>query len=152
MVFSTDRLIVSERIRRINPVGPWDIHATMMHCYGIDPDTVIHDSGRSPHPLSKGTLIEAILDNPDRRLAPLDRKSLIPAIPADAAVTSPAKPLVTSVHRTRVNKADGLTLMYVPGGEFAMGSEAYSIERPVHLVKVRPFWMSRTHVTTSMYV
>ncbi|MFN9974771.1 MAG: SUMF1/EgtB/PvdO family nonheme iron enzyme, partial [Phycisphaerae bacterium] len=42
-------------------------------------------------------------------------------------------------------------MMYVPGGEFVMGSDLYSVEKPPHAVRVSPFWMSKTHVTTAMY-
>ena len=39
-------------------------------------------------------------------------------------------------------------MVWVPGGEFHMGSERhYPEERPVHLVRVDGFWMDRTPVT-----
>lgn len=53
--------------------------------------------------------------------------------------------------RTATNPRDGMTLVYVPGGEFMMGSDDFSIERPPHLVRVSPFWLGRTEVTNGMY-
>ena len=45
-------------------------------------------------------------------------------------------------------------MVLVPGGEFAMGSEAPQAradERPVHRVRVRPFWMDATEVTNAEF-
>lgn len=52
---------------------------------------------------------------------------------------------------TQVNKKDGTTLIHVPGGEFVMGSNKFSIERPPHSVVVSPFWMGRTEVTNAQF-
>ena len=44
--------------------------------------------------------------------------------------------------------------MWVPGGEFLMGSEhrlAQNNERPSHRVRVHGFWMDRTHVTNAQF-
>ncbi len=45
-----------------DPIGPWDLYATIMHCCGIDPQTTIHDSQGRPHRLCEGTVIESILE------------------------------------------------------------------------------------------
>lgn len=45
-------------------------------------------------------------------------------------------------------------MAWVPGGEFAMGTdekEAYSAERPAHRVKVDGFWMDETEVTNEQF-
>lgn len=45
-------------------------------------------------------------------------------------------------------------MVWVPGGEFAMGSEfplARPDERPVHRVRVSGFWMDRTEVTNAQF-
>ena len=45
-------------------------------------------------------------------------------------------------------------MMWVPGGEFLMGSDhklAQRNERPAHKVRVRGFWMDRTHVTNAQF-
>jgi len=45
-------------------------------------------------------------------------------------------------------------MMWVPGGEFLMGSDhklAQRNERPAHKVRVTGFWMDRTHVTNAQF-
>jgi hypothetical protein len=42
-------------------VEPWDLTATMFHCLGFHPDTLIHDQFGRPLALSKGRVIEQIL-------------------------------------------------------------------------------------------
>lgn len=47
---------------------------------------------------------------------------------------------------------DGMTLAYVPGGEFMMGSEADEDEQPLHSVTLSPYWIDQTEVTNAMYL
>lgn len=45
-------------------------------------------------------------------------------------------------------------MMWVPGGEFLMGSDhkkAQDNEKPVHRVKVNGFWMDSTHITNDQF-
>jgi hypothetical protein len=44
-----------------DPVDPVDIHATMYHCMGLDPEHLIHDSLRRPHPISTGRVIARLV-------------------------------------------------------------------------------------------
>jgi formylglycine-generating enzyme required for sulfatase activity len=63
---------------------------------------------------------------------------------------SRAKPLVIAGDGVRGPKG----MMWVPGGEFLMGSEhklAQRNERPVHKVRVSGFWMDATHVTNAEF-
>ena len=47
---------------------------------------------------------------------------------------------------------DGMTLLYVPAGEFTMGSEDGSDdEKPVHKVNVDAFWIDQTEVTNATF-
>ncbi|MBI5296550.1 MAG: SUMF1/EgtB/PvdO family nonheme iron enzyme [Chloroflexi bacterium] len=51
---------------------------------------------------------------------------------------------------------DGMTLMYVPAGDFLMGSTdaaswASSDEKPQHTVTLDAFWIDQTEVTNKMY-
>jgi len=47
---------------------------------------------------------------------------------------------------------DGMILVYVPAGEFTMGSDSGSDdEKPVHTVTLNAFWIDRTEVTNAMY-
>ncbi len=48
--------------------------------------------------------------------------------------------------------ADGMTMFYIPAGEFLMGSEDGSDdEKPIHAVYLDAFWMDETEVTFEMY-
>ncbi len=47
---------------------------------------------------------------------------------------------------------DGMTLLYVPEGDFTMGSDSgYSDEKPVHTVYLDAFWIDQTEVTNGQY-
>ena len=48
--------------------------------------------------------------------------------------------------------ADGGTYVWVPPGEFMMGSERYDEEKPVHRVRItRGFWLGKHEVTNAQY-
>jgi formylglycine-generating enzyme required for sulfatase activity len=48
--------------------------------------------------------------------------------------------------------SDGMTLVYVPGGRFMMGSVDGNLdERPEHEVTLAGFWLDKTEVTNKMY-
>ena len=46
---------------RMDPVDPVDIHATIYHCLGLDPDQHVNDHLQRPHPLSTGRVIQALV-------------------------------------------------------------------------------------------
>ena len=57
---------------------------------------------------------------------------------------------------TRVREKDGAVMVYVPAGEFLMGSndkdkDALSNEKPQHKVYLDDYWIDRTPVTNAMY-
>ena len=53
---------------------------------------------------------------------------------------------------TKVSPKDNMTLVYVPAGEFLMGSVAgLTDEQPVHKVDLDAYWVDQTEVTNSMY-
>jgi formylglycine-generating enzyme required for sulfatase activity len=82
-----------------------------------------------------------------------------------AAATSAARAAATSAARatpspqvgaTRVRPQDGAVMVYVPAGEFWMGSaeddpDADDDEKPRHKVFVDGFWIDRTEVTNAQY-
>jgi serine/threonine protein kinase len=52
--------------------------------------------------------------------------------------------------------ADGMTLHFVPGGSFLMGSsqdeaDAQPHEKPQHTLELSPFWLDQTEVTNDQY-
>jgi serine/threonine-protein kinase len=57
---------------------------------------------------------------------------------------------------TQVSDKDGMTLLYVPAGEFKMGAassdtQATAPEKPQHTVDLDAFWIDQTDVTNAMY-
>jgi formylglycine-generating enzyme required for sulfatase activity len=53
---------------------------------------------------------------------------------------------------TQISTEDGMTMVYVPAGEFSMGSDSGdSNEKPVHTVYLDSFWIDQTEVTNKMY-
>jgi len=44
-----------------DPIDPTDIHATMYHCLGLDPEATMYDSLRRPYPLSTGRVVRSLL-------------------------------------------------------------------------------------------
>ncbi len=66
----------------------------------------------------------------------------------------PTEPPVEGIGRTRVNPIDGMGMVYVPAGEFLMGSEdehASLDEKPEHLVYLSAYWIYQTEVTNQQY-
>ena len=51
----------------------------------------------------------------------------------------------------RVRARDGMTMVYVPAGQFEMGNNANERTRPVHAVAVDAFWIDQTEVTNAMF-
>jgi eukaryotic-like serine/threonine-protein kinase len=53
---------------------------------------------------------------------------------------------------TQVSDKDGMTLLYIPAGEFVMGSnDGPDNEKPQHTVYLDAFWIDRTEVTNALY-
>ncbi len=57
---------------------------------------------------------------------------------------------------TPIVNRNGMTMVYIPAGEFLMGSDdsdpaAEPDEKPQHLVFLNAFWIDRTEVTQAMY-
>lgn len=46
---------------------------------------------------------------------------------------------------------NGVKMMYVPAGEFTMGSESYDDEKPIHPVTLDAFWIDQFEVTNAAY-
>jgi serine/threonine-protein kinase len=60
---------------------------------------------------------------------------------------------VPSMGSTRTSEIDGMTLVFVPDGDFEMGSDSsgYANEKPVHTVLLDSYWIDQTEVTNSMF-
>ncbi|MCP4660113.1 MAG: SUMF1/EgtB/PvdO family nonheme iron enzyme [bacterium] len=42
-------------------------------------------------------------------------------------------------------------LLWIPGGRFQIGGDSYDDERPIHWVRISPFWLAETPVTNGQY-
>ncbi len=49
------------------------------------------------------------------------------------------------------NKKDGSTLIYIPAGEFTMGSNDYDDEKPIHKVYLNGYYISKYEITNKQY-
>ncbi len=73
-------------------------------------------------------------------------------VPPGSATPTPAVLPTPGIGSTMYSKNDGMTLFYVPAGEFRMGSEnGKPNEKPVHTVYLDAFWMDQTEVTNRQY-
>lgn len=62
------------------------------------------------------------------------------------------KNLPPSIGSTQISDIDGMAMVFVPAGEFTMGSDAGGTdEQPGHTVYIDAFWIDRTEVTNAMY-
>ena len=66
--------------------------------------------------------------------------------------SSPTSTPMLGVGSIWIRPADGMTMMYVPAGEFVMGSNnGDENEKPAHTVYLDAYWIDRTEVTNAMY-
>ncbi|MBW6474259.1 MAG: formylglycine-generating enzyme family protein, partial [Anaerolineaceae bacterium] len=97
--------------------------------------------------------IPADMDSPAQTLA--DPSLPSPKVTEASIPTStPTSEPTFGIGSRRVNPADDELMVYVPEGEFMMGSqisEASENEKPQHLVYLDAFWIYRTAVTNKAY-
>ncbi len=56
------------------------------------------------------------------------------------------------IGKSKVSPSDGMNLVYVPSGDFLMGTEiGLTDEQPIHKVYLDSYWVDQTEVTNSMY-
>ena len=86
--------------------------------------------------------------------APTPTRTLTPT-PVTPTATPTEPPLsapVLTPGATQVRPADGMVMVYVPAGEFEMGStEGRDDERPVHTVALDAFEIDQTEVTNAQF-
>jgi formylglycine-generating enzyme required for sulfatase activity len=71
-------------------------------------------------------------------------------IPTLAPALTPTSTL--GIGSSMISEKDGATLVYVPAGEFMMGSDSGDAdELPVHNVYLDAFWIDQTEVTNKQY-
>jgi formylglycine-generating enzyme required for sulfatase activity len=94
---------------------------------------------------------------------PVETKSSVTPMSPTRVVTSTPLPTETpiptpalGIGSTEISSKDGMTLLYVPAGEFLMGSTdadtlATSDEKPQHTVMLDAYWIDQTEVTNAQY-
>jgi formylglycine-generating enzyme required for sulfatase activity len=70
-------------------------------------------------------------------------------VPPTATATSTPTPTEPEAGATRV--VEGITFVYVPAGEFTMGSNQSSEEQPIHEVYLDGYWIGQTEVTNVQF-
>jgi formylglycine-generating enzyme required for sulfatase activity len=74
------------------------------------------------------------------------------ATPLPTALPIEATPQPTKAYKVRVSLVDDMHMVFVPMGDFIMGSMEGDIdEKPVRTVFLSSFWIDQTEVTQAMY-
>jgi serine/threonine-protein kinase len=55
------------------------------------------------------------------------------------------------VGSTQVSPKDNMEMVYVPAGEFEMGSNEHEWEQPIHIVYLDAYWIDKYEVTNAQY-
>lgn len=67
-------------------------------------------------------------------------------------LTITRKDNLEEIGRTKTGSADNMTLVYIPAGEFLMGTEnGLTDEQPLHKVYLDSYWLDQSEVTNAMY-
>jgi len=80
--------------------------------------------------------------------------SILPATatPAMNEALMPTDTHTLGIGPNQVSPKDGMVMVYVPAGEFLMGSDNGSVdEKSQHKVYLDTFWIDKTEVTNGMY-
>ncbi|RIK30388.1 MAG: hypothetical protein DCC56_08645 [Anaerolineae bacterium] len=115
-----------------------------------------------PDSVSTSTLSSAV-NNGSPNFAPEPFPTNSPSVTAligDSTATITLTPPITNesptipVNELRISPIDGMTLLFVPAGEFIMGSlisNADADEFPKHIVYLHPYYIDQTEVTNAMF-
>jgi len=74
--------------------------------------------------------------------------------PTEIPTETPTRGPTLGIGSEKVNPKDGAEMVYVPAGEFLMGSEdedAFDDEKPEHTVYLDAYWIYQTEVTNAQY-
>jgi formylglycine-generating enzyme required for sulfatase activity len=105
--------------------------------------------------LLAGCIGKPVQSNPTATLA-IPSPSNTPAATLSPIEIPTNTPLATTTPTLGIGSTwtgiDGMTLLYVPEGEFIMGSnDGAPNEKPVHTVYLDAYWIDQTEVTDAMY-
>jgi eukaryotic-like serine/threonine-protein kinase len=86
---------------------------------------------------------------PTRNPTPRPTATITPSPTVDAEVPSET---TSGIGSTQIREKDGMQMVYVPEGPFTMGSnQGDEVEKPVHTVSLKAFWMDQTEITNAMF-
>jgi formylglycine-generating enzyme required for sulfatase activity len=130
--------IISSWFKKINPrpfgIGIGILLVSAVGIFGINSLIQNLGKGETPSPTNEVT-----------------RTSTVP-IPTSMATAPPFTPTPELGIDSTMPGVDGMTLLYVPAGEFTMGSiDGSDDEKPVHTVDLDAFWIDQTEVTNAMF-
>ena len=81
-----------------------------------------------------------------------NKNSITAPIVSRALTLVPLPTPTLGVGSVRISPKDGMRMVYVPAGEFLMGTDNYQDdEKPVHNVYLEAFWIDQYEVTNGMY-
>ena len=84
-------------------------------------------------------------------LASCTRMATPPSGTTHSTISSISLTPTQGIGSTWTRPADGMTMVYVPEGNFSMGGTLTDDEKPVHTVYLDAYWIDRTEVTNAMY-
>ena len=96
-----------------------------------------------------GVLPEIIRSTPGAQIPTLT--ATVSPTPTAAEPTRVLPTPLPGNRSSRVSDVDGMTLLYVPAGEFTMGSNEFADEQPPHQVYLDAFYIDQTEVTNALY-
>ncbi|MBI3165822.1 MAG: formylglycine-generating enzyme family protein, partial [Chloroflexi bacterium] len=121
-------------------IGIGGIVLLALICGGFRLNSLIQD-------LPIATATDFVRDTPTLQLPTL---TSLPFTSTPLSPTRTPEPAL-GIGPTMISEKDGMVLVYVPEGEFTMGSNDSPDEQPVHQVDLVAFWMDQTEVTNAMY-
>jgi len=71
-------------------------------------------------------------------------------VSAPSPANSPTPTSIPDIGSITIGE-DGANLVYVPEGEFTMGSNMDVNEQPIHMVRLDAFWIDQTEVTNKLF-
>jgi len=106
-------------------------------------------------PAPESTVVDAVETTTIAIAEPTEEQVTVAVVETPTATPKP--PTMTrapaeGIGRTNTRAKDEAVMMYVPAGEFYMGSDnGNSNEQPVHIVTTGEFWIDQTEVTNGQY-
>jgi formylglycine-generating enzyme required for sulfatase activity/uncharacterized caspase-like protein len=96
--------------------------------------------------LAVSTVSPTFTELPSKTITP----TLRPSTKTPTVTLTPTREF--SVGTTWLSPKDGMTMMFIPAGEFNMGSvTGPEDEKPIHAVHLEAYWLDKTEVTNAMY-